>query len=200
MFYCVFVFVLSIFFIFFADLLEKELDIVFALGASDPNGARIFEQEKALALSLMSQQKGIPTRYSVVTYSSTSTTEMSMQPSVDTYRLKENVRSLKWPGSGSGVHSALTQVKSIFDQSKPGSQKAFVLFMNGEASAPLATIRELIQPLINQGVRIVVVGYGDQLNYDELLAIAKNPKNIITPSTDKDNDTYRISLAFLKSK
>lgn len=176
------------------------MDIIFALGSSDPNGARIFEQEKALTNRLINQQISATTRYGVITYSNISSTRIPMQSSTDIYRLQDRVRNLKWPGVGSGVDTALTQANSVFKNSKPGSRKVLVIFMSGRASAPLSTLREAVRPLLNQGVRVVLIGYGDQLDDSQLNAISENTRNVVVPSGDDDSDGYKITLALFKGR
>ena len=176
------------------------MDIIFALGSSDPNGVRIFEQEKALTNHLINQQISATTRYGVITYSNISRTRIPMQSSTDVYRLQDRVGSLKWPGVGSGVDKALTQANSVFKNSKPGARKVLVIFMSGRASAPLSTLREAVKPLLNQGVRVVLIGYGNQLDDGQLSAISENTRNLVVPSGDDDSDGYKITLALLKGR
>ena len=178
--------------------LKKDVDIVFALGASDPNGARVFEQEKALANHLVGQQKAILSRYGVITYSNISTIQIRLQSSSDIFKIQDQIRNLKWPGIGSGVDTALRQANTVFKDSTPASRKVLVIFMSGMASAPSSTLRETVRPLLKQGVRVVLVGYGDRLDDGQLRGISENGKNIIIPSGDKHDDGYKISLAVFK--
>ena len=176
------------------------MDIIFALGSSDPNGARIFEQEKALTNHLINQQISATTRYGVITYSNISRTRIPMQSSTDIYRLQDRVRNLKWPGVGSGVDTALTQAHSVFKNSKPGSRKVLVIFMSGRASAPLSTLREAVKPLLNHGVRVLLIGYGNQLDDGQLNAISESTRNVVVASGDDDIDGYKITLAWFKGR
>jgi hypothetical protein len=180
--------------------LDQDIDIIFALGASDPNGVRIFGQEKALTNYLISQQKATTTRYGIITYSNTASTEIPMQSSTNIYRLQDQVRNLKWPGIGSGVDTALRQANSMFMNSKPGSRKVLVIFMSGRASAPSSTLRQAVRPLINQGVRVVLVGYGDNLDDSQLRGISENTNNVIFPRGQQDVDGYQISSAVYKGR
>ena len=123
-----------------------------------------------------------------------------MQSSTDIYRLQDQVRNLKWPGIGSGVDTALRQANSVFMNSKRGSLKVLVIFMSGKATAPSSTLRQAVRPLISQGVRVVLIGYGDQLDDGQLRGISENTKNVIIPSGAQDNDGYQISLAMCKGR
>ena len=179
---------------------ERDVDIIFALGSSDPNGAKVFEQEKVLTNYLISQQKATKTRYGIITYSNDASTQVPMQSSTDIYRLQDQVRTLKWPGIGSGVDTALKQASSVFQSSKPGSRKLLVIFMSGKASAPSSSLRQAVRPLVNQGVRVLLIGYGNQLDYSQLGGISENTNNIIIPSGAQDADGYRISSTMFKGK
>ena len=123
-----------------------------------------------------------------------------MQSSTNIYRLQDQVRNLKWPGIGSGVDTALRQANSMFMNSKPGSRKVLVIFMSGRASAPSSTLRQAVRPLINQGVRVVLVGYGDNLDDSQLRGISENTNNVIFPRGQQDVDGYQISSAVYKGR
>ena len=123
-----------------------------------------------------------------------------MQSSTDVYRLQDQIRNLKWPGIGSGVDTALRQANSVFLNSKPGSRKVLLLFMSGRASAPSSSLRQAVRPLINQGVRVVLIGYGDQLDDSQLRGISENGDNVILPKGQHDEDGYQISLALFKGR
>ena len=161
---------------------------------------RIFEQEKTLTNYLMSQQKANTIRYGVITYSNTASTQIPMQSSTNIFRLQDQVRNLKWPGIGSGVDTALRQANSVFLNSKPGSRKVLLVFMSGRASAPSSSLRQAVRPLINQGVRVVLVGYGNLLDAGQIRAISENTDNVIYPRGQQDDDGYQISMALFKGK
>lgn len=175
------------------------LDIVFALGASEPNGKTTFELEKNLTNLLIDLQSGVVPRYGVVTYSNTAQTTVRVQKFNYVYRLKDQIRDIKWPGSGTGIDSALQQAYSLFTKSAPGSNKVLVLFMSGKASSSLSTLRQAVRLLMNLRVRVVVIGYGSRLDVQQLRILSENPDNIINPSgvVDQD-DTYKISMAIFK--
>ena len=176
------------------------LDVVLALGASDPNGKTTFEREKALTSLLVDLQRNIVPGYGIISYSSTAQTPVPLQKFNDVYRLKSQIGMLTWPGSGSDINSAIRQAYSMFRKSKPGSNKVFVLFMNGKASTPLSTLRQAVGLLLNQGVRVIVVGYGDRLDAGQLRVLSGNQDNIIEASDKfREQDIiYKISWTISK--
>ena len=126
---------------------------------------------------------------------------MPLQKFNDVYRLKSQIDKLTWPGSGSDINSAIRQAYSMFRKSKPGSKKVFVLFMNGRVSTPLSTLRQAVGLLLNQGVRVIVVGYGNRrLDAGQLRVLSGNQDNIIEASDklSEQDIIYKISWAISK--
>ena len=172
---------------------KTSLDIVFAFGAADPSGQEIFELEKKLAMFLIDQQKNTIPQYSVIKYADTASTVIPLQKFQDLYRLKDQLQEISWPGNGRAIRDALRQASWVYKGSKPSARKVLILFMSGQQTASLPDLRQAARLLTDQGVRVVVVGYGDQRDTGVMTAITKNTDNtVVIGKRQNDDDLDRI--------
>ena len=154
-----------------------------------------------MAVSLIDQQKNIIPQYSVIKYADTASTVIPLQKFQDLYRLKDQLRDISWPGNGRAVHDALHQASWVFKGSKPSARKVLVLFMSGKPTTSLSELRQAARLLTDQGVRVVVVGYGDQLDTSVMTTISKNTDNtILIDKRQNDDDLHKILLRVFKGK
>jgi len=128
-----------------------------------------------------------------VLYSDNAFTTVGMNSYRDSSILRRAVGSLPYLGGGNRKDKALVTARRMFKARRPsGSAQAtqvLVLITEGRqpgAAADMLPLEPAVHPLRKHGVRVIVVGVGRQVLYQELRSIAQDPNDIYLASSLDD--------------
>lgn len=172
----------------------KNVDIGFTIDSSDSATTQGYTQQKQLVQRLSSYYdiSKQDTRVGVVLYSDRSFTTVGMNSYRDSSILRRAVGALPRLGGGNRKDKALVTARRMFKARRPsGSSKAtqvLVFITEGTQSgvaAEMLPLERAVHPLRKHGVRVIAVGVGRQVLYQELRSIAQDPNDIyLTSSLD----------------
>ena len=183
----------------------KNVDIGFAIDSSDSATTQEYQQQKQLVQQLSSYYdvSKQDTRVGVVLYSDKAFTTVGMNSYRDSSILRRAVGALPYLGGGNRKDKALVTARRMFKARRPsgsaqGSQ-VLVFITEGAQSgvaADMLPLEHAVHPLRKHGVRVIVVGVGRQVLYQELRSIAQDPNDIyLTTSLD---DMEKVTRELMK--
>lgn len=190
----------------------KNVDIGFAVDSSDSAGEQGYQQQKQLVQRLssyydISQQD---TRIGVVIYSDKAFTTVGMNSYRDSSILRRAVGFLPRLGGGNRKDKALVAARRMFKATRPPSQsgssqpsKVLVFITEGAQSSVAAdrlSLEHAVHPLERHGVRVIVVGIGPKVLYQELRSIALDANDIYLATSLDDLDKVASDLIKLICK
>ena len=82
---------------------DKFVDVVFALGASKPNGPAVLELEKEVVHEIIDQLRLLDTQYGVIQYDSNARVVVDVGAISDPQNIKEAVSRMYWSNDGTGL-------------------------------------------------------------------------------------------------
>ena len=134
-------------------------------------------------------------------YSDKAFTTVGMNSYRDSSILRRAVGVLPHLGGGNRKDKALVTARRMFKARRPyGSAQVtqvLVFITEGARSGVTATMLPLehaVHPLRKHGVRVIVVGVGSQVSYQELRSIAQNPNDIYLASSLEDVEKATLEL------
>lgn len=179
----------------------KNVDIGFVIDSSNSTTAQGYQQQKQLVQRLSSYYdiSKQDTRVGVVLYSDKAFTTIGLNSYRDSSILRRAVGALPRLGdNGNRKDKALVTARRMLKARRPpslaGSSQAsqvLVFITEGAQSgvgADILSLEHAVHPLRRNGVRVIVVGVGRQVLYQELRIIAQDPKDIYLVSSLNDVD------------
>ncbi|XP_022079977.1 uncharacterized protein LOC110973441 [Acanthaster planci] len=165
----------------------NQIDLVFVLDSSGSVGQSNFEKTKSFVSNVSeSFQIGADqTRVAVIQYSSSVKVEFHLNTYADKTFLQEAIRNITYIGGGTATVSALNVTESqaflVENGARPDLNsitRAAVVITDGRSQGP-AAVAVPADRAREKGITIFAIGVTDNVNVEELNAIANKP-----------NDTY----------
>lgn len=178
----------------------KNVDIGFVIDSSDSTSTQEYQHQKEVVQRLSSYYdiSKQDTRVGVVVYSDKAFTTIGMNSYKDSGILRRAVGGLPRLGGGNRKDKALVTARRMFKARRPSSlsgstqaTQVLVFFTEGAQSgvaADMLPLEHAVHPLRKHGVRVIVVGVGRQVVYQELRSIAQDPIDIYLTSSLDDVD------------
>lgn len=176
----------------------KDVDIGFVIDSSDSATTQEYQQQKQLVQRLSSYYdiSKQDTRVGVVVYSDKAFTTIGMNSYRDSSILRRAVGALPHLGGGNRKDKALVTSRRMFKARRPSSPtgsaqatQVLVFITEGAQSgvaADMLPLEHAVHPLRKHGVRVIVVGVGRQVLYQELRSLAQDPNDIYLASSLDD--------------
>lgn len=177
----------------------KNVDIGFVIDSSDSATVQEYQQQKELIQQLSSYYdiSREDTRVGVIVYSDNAYTVVGLNSYRDSSIFQRAVRALPRIGGDNRKDKALIAARRMFKAKRPpghaGSEKpsqVLVFITEGAQSTAANTLplKHFVHPLRKHGVRVVLVGIGWKVVYQELRNIAQRPSDIYLTSSLADAD------------
>lgn len=159
------------------------LDIVFVLGARQPNASEIFREQQSIAEAMINEPKTADTSYSIVQYGKTA----ALRARFDTSRSDEEtatlLKSLRWFEDGTALEEGIETAGDVHDRDgRINARKVVVVFSNGPVAHSDRKLRDVLDPLEEKGIKVISVVLGDIVD-PKLNVIEK----VITPQEDDED-------------
>lgn len=183
----------------------KDADIGFVIDSSDSATVQEYQQQKELIQQLSSYYdiSREDTRVGVIVYSDNAYTVVGLNSYRDSSIFQRAVRALPRIGGDNRKDKALIAARRMFKAKRPpghaGSEKpsqVLVFITEGAQSTAANTLplEHFVHPLRKHGVRVVLVGIGWKVVYQELRNIAQRPSDIYLTSSLADADNVSRDL------
>lgn len=186
----------------------KNIDVGFTVDSSGSVGEQGYQKQKQLVQRLSSfyDISKQDTRIGVVIYGDKAFTTIGMNSYRDSSILQRAVGFLPRLGGGNRKEKALVAARKMFKAKRPPSQsgasqptKVLVFITEGPQSATESdtfSLYHAVHPLERNGVRVIAVGIGSKVVYQELRSLVLDSNDIyLTTSLD---DVDKVSRDLIK--
>lgn len=161
----------------------KDIDLVFALDASQSVGEEGYEQIKQFTKGIIEQfEIGVTkTHVAIVTFSEFADVQLKLTDSFDKNEIYKKIENLDYPGYRTATDDALRivdkNVLSLNGGARQGVAQVVIFLTDGKCTVCKEPIESAVAPLKERGVKIYTVGVTDKINKTELAIIASQPTN-----------------------
>ena len=183
----------------------KNVDIGFVIDSSDSTTLQEYQYQKELVQKLSSfyDISRENTRAGVIVYSDNAFTTAGLNSYKDLTVFKRAVGALPRLSGGNRKDKALITARRMFKTKRPQSlvgspqpSQVLVFITEGAqtSAANMLPLQRAVHPLRKHGVRVVAVGIGPQVVYQELSSITHDAKDIYLASSLNDVDKVASDL------
>lgn len=152
------------------------------MGASSNNRDKAFAAQKKYAQNIIDEYKSPSgTRVGILTYGNTVRTSTELSEMLDAKGLKIKVNNLKNPGDGAKFDLALKAALDMLRSKKAriSAKKSIILFTDSKNSGDVSDLYKYSNDLKSSNIKLVVVGFGKDVDESELKGIVGNPGDVI---------------------
>ena len=165
----------------------RNVDIGFIVDSSNSSGN--YQKQKHLVQRLASSfdVSKAGTRVGVVIYGDNAHTIIGLNSYRDSSILQKAIGALPRLGGGNRKDRALLNARRMFKSTNRNAfddfhriSKVLVFITEGNQThgSNLTPLLKAVHPLRKHGVRVIMVGVGDQVSYEELRTISRDPNDI----------------------
>lgn len=160
-----------------------EMDICFAFGTSDSNGAETYKKMQEAVRNVIEKYKGYDQiHYSILPFGTNPGFVTAFGEEVDNLdKLIENVMSISRPPGQLDVIKALERAEKLFDAAppRPRAKKFLVVFVGSKSRNELEMLKKAAKPLEDKNIKVIAVAVGKEADPKELIKVVPNKGNLI---------------------
>ena len=164
---------------------DSGLDIVFVLDASGSIGSSNFVRMKDFVKSVVSNFEigADNTRVGVIRYATSASIVIPLGSTDDSLLLNNSITNIIYTSGGTATHLALNLLDTAFSNARTseGVPRVAVVFTDGQSNSPSLTI-QAAQAVHSTGIVVYSFGIGNNVDNDELNAIASSSSNVFVIS------------------
>ena len=164
---------------------DSGLDIVFVLDASGSIGSSNFVRMKDFVKSVVSNFEigDDKTRVGVIRYASSASIIIPLGSTDDSLLLNNSITNIIYTGGGTATHLALNLLDIAFSNARTsqGVPRVAIVFTDGRSNSPSLTV-QAAQAVHSTGIVVYSFGIGNNVDADELNAIASSSSNVFVIS------------------
>lgn len=121
----------------------------------------------------------------------------------DKEKVKDKIFSIQRSGDGSAMAEGLRKANELFtNESRANSHKVLIVMMNGPLGGRAGELRTGAKALQKNGVKVITVAIGDEVDHDELRQLSCDEENVIHVKANEDvgSVAYVITHQAIKGK
>ena len=105
----------------------------------------------------------------------------------DKEKVKDKISSIQRRGDGTMMGEGLQKVNELFtSESRPNSHKVLIVMMNGPLGGRAGELKTGAKALQKDGVKVITVAIGDEVDHDELRQLSCDEENVIHVKENED--------------
>lgn len=160
--------------------MDAKREVVFVLGASGPDGKRVFQLSREITNKIIDLEKSSHTRYGVIVYNQDAFPAILFQYFPQTSELKQNISKISWPQAGRRYEKGVVKALEMFAlHGDPVARRVIILFVNSGTTASREEMKAIKAQLMRTRTRLIVVAIGNDVNDDEIRAMIPNDQDIV---------------------
>ena len=168
------------------------LDLGVIFGASGPEATIIFTAQKAFVRTLLDKYdiSTNSTLVGIISYGRDASVNVKFGDALSKEATRNAIQKLNNPGNGANVNRAFELAKtSLFSETagaRRGAPKSLLLFVNRKLTENEKQSIKLIKDLEDSGVKVVVIGVGDDVDNGQLQNFVSSKKDLFLPKRIKE--------------
>ena len=105
----------------------------------------------------------------------------------DKEKVKDKIWSVRRDGDGTSMAEGLRKANELFtNESRANSHKVLIVMMNGPLGGRAGELRTGAKTLQKNGVKVITVAIGDEVDHDELRQLSCDEDNVIHVMANED--------------
>ena len=176
---------------------------MFAISATARDYRRTFSVMKGVMKSIFDQLGVESIRPAIIVYGDSASVRLRFDEEItDIDELKRRINNLPRNTGTPDLNAALKMAQVVFAGSRPNAKKVLVIITDDKSDSKPWVITAGARQLEEEGIEVVAVGIGSEVDRKQLETTTPYKDNIIT--ADKDDDTKdianKIVVIILRSK
>ena len=164
-----------------------DVDVVFALGSSGKDAEGMFEKEKDFINGFIDSSKHGNMEYGLLEYGNEVTVHMRFKDVDGNEKVKEKIRSVGRSQDGTTMIEGLRIAGELFrNEGRAHAHKVLIVMMNGRVGGRAGELRAGAKLLHNDGIKIITVAIGDEVDQEELRQLSADEDNVIQAKANED--------------
>jgi hypothetical protein len=172
--------------------------MIFVIGSSGSEARSVFSQQKELIKSVIEKAKHTNAAFGVVQYDYTGRRSIGINPNSTREKLWRAIDNLQPMNAGTRPDEGLRRAIDMFnEEGRPNARRVIILSLNDRMSTNLGELTRVAQSLFRENIEVFVVGYGSQVNQQQVDVIVLNPRNVHIVQPGVENTTDVVAEKFL---
>ena len=176
----------------FPDKMENQLDMIFVIGSSGRDARSVFSQQKELMKSVIDKAKHLNAAFGVVQYDYIGRKSIGINPKSWREALWRTIDKLQPMNAGTRPDEGLKEAIDMFKkEGRPNARRVIILSGNNRILLSDSELRRIAQSLSREAIEVFVVGYGSQVDQQQVNIITLDNSNvhIVQPGETVENTT-----------
>ena len=170
----------------------QDVDVVFAISATARDYRRTFSVMKGVMKSIFDQLGVESIRPAIIVYGDSASVRLRFDEEItDIDELKRRIDNLPRNTGTPDLNAALKMAQVVFAGSRPNAKKVLVIITDDKSDSKPWVITAGARQLEEEGIEVVAVGIGSEVDRKQLETTTPYKDNIIT--ADKDDNTKDIA-------
>ena len=165
--------------------------MIFVLGSSGSEARSVFSDQKELVKSVIEKAKHTNAAFGVVQYDNTGRRSIDINPDSSSEFLWQSIDNLQPMNAGTRPDEGLKTAIEMFNENgRPNARRVIMLLLNNRMATSFEELRRVAQSLSRENIEVFVVGYGSQVDQQQMSVIVSNTGNthIVQPGADNTTD------------
>ena len=163
------------------------MDLAFVISATSPSANVNFAKIKDTVREVIELYGVQKVYYSVILFGRDPTVRIPFTQQYPESALKATIAALPRPTDGSSLHSALESARGVFSEGgRPDAKKVVVVIVDAGSESSIEAVKNAAGMLEDDGIKVIVVAFGDQAGLDEAAAATVNKDNIVKANETDD--------------
>ena len=169
-------------------LVLPRANLIFLLDSSTDVTSSAFKEQKNFIKSIVEHfQIGVnETQVAVIRYSSSASPIISFNTYDNLLNLLRGIENIQYYAGDRRMDAALKEANKMRERARPGVPTYVIVLTGGRQSTSVPTpLNRAAQPLLNSNARMIVVGVGSRVDYQELRSMAERDGDVFNFSPDE---------------
>ena len=169
-------------------LVLPRANLIFVLDSSTDVTSSAFKEQKNFIKSIVEHfQIGVnKTQVAVIRYSSSASPIISFNTYDNLLNLLRGIENIQYYAGDRRMDAALKEANKMRERARPGVPTYVIVLTGGRQSTSVPTpLNRAAQPLLNSNARMIVVGVGSRVDYQELRSMAERDGDVFNFSPDE---------------
>ena len=165
--------------------------MIFVLGSSGSEARSVFSDQKELVKSVIEKAKHTNAAFGVVQYDNIGRRSIDINPDSSSEFLWQSIDSLQPMNAGTRPDEGLKTAIEMFNENgRLNARRVIMLLLNNRMATSFEELRRVAQSLSRENIEVFVVGYGSQVDQQQVNVIVSNTGNthIVQPGVDNTTD------------
>ena len=172
--------------------MENQLDMIFVIGSSGRDARSVFSQQKELMKSVIDKAKHLNAAFGVAQYDDIGRKSIGINPKSSREALWQAIDQLQQMNAGTRPDEGLKEAIDMFkEEGRPNARRVIILSGNDRILSSDSELRRIAQSLSREAIEVFVVGYGSQVDQQQVNIITSDNSNvhIVQPGQTVENTT-----------